>query len=183
MHAGIPAGARQRPPYQPALLPREAPDASSARRPASFPPRLADLHRGATAERRPQRRLLAVCSDLHVARAGRAEPVDRHLGQAVAGELEEDDVNGVGVALGVKTARGPRRDRLGELPVEVEQQVEKVHASLEERPVGHGGALGDRLVPRREIHELPDLAKTSRPTPGAPMRSFTALKMGVLRNS
>ena len=48
--------------------------------------------------RRAQRRLLAVCAKLDVPRGGLAEAVDRDLRQASARELEQHEVDGVGLA-------------------------------------------------------------------------------------
>ncbi len=90
---------------------------------------------------------------------GPAEPVDRDLRQPAAGELEHYEVDRVGIPGGVEAARVPCVDGLGQLPEEVEQEVDEMAARLEERPVGHGRAPGHRLVPRGEVHELRHLAE------------------------
>ena len=93
------------------------------------------------------------------ARTGLAEPVDRELREPAAGELEHHEVDRVRVPGGVEAARVPRVDGLGQLPEEVEQEVDEMAARLEERPVGHGRAPGHRLVPRGQVHELRHLAE------------------------
>src|SRR5207245_9975648 len=64
-----------------------------------------DLRQCPPAERRAQRRMLAVGPHLHVARPATAEPVDRDLAEAAAREVERDDLYCIG-ARGVVEAGG-----------------------------------------------------------------------------
>ena len=107
----------------------------------------------------PQRGILAVRAHLDVAGPRLAEAVDRELGEATVRELERDEVDGVCAALSLEAARvtGVNGNRL--LAEEQHQQIDEVHAALEEGPVRHRRAPRYRLVPRGEIHQLPDLAE------------------------
>ena len=59
----------------------------------------------------------------------------------------------------VEAARVSCVDRFGQLAVQVEQQIDEMAARLEQRPVRHGRAPRHGLLPRRQVHELRDLAE------------------------
>jgi len=103
--------------------------------------------------------VLAISPHLHIARSRLAQAIDRDLGEAALGELEGDEVNRIGPPFPLEPARVTSVDRQRLLTVERYQQIDEVHAAFEERPVRHRRTPGHRLVPRCEIHQLPDLAK------------------------
>ena len=102
----------------------------------------------ATAERRAQRRLLAVGPDLEVPHRRAGEPVHGDLTQPAACELDRDELHGICVLLLVEAGRVLRRDGDGRLPDDRDQQVDEVDAAFEQRTVRHPRAPRRRLLPR-----------------------------------
>jgi len=82
-----------------ALDPRQAAEAEEQSRPRPLCSLHAELEEHPAAVGRAQRRLLAIGAQLDVARAGATEPVDCDLREAVARELDGQQVDRVGVAL------------------------------------------------------------------------------------
>ena len=98
--------------------------------------------------------MLAVHTQIDVARARPCQPVDRDLAEHPSAVVECEEINGVGDAGRIEPTRRGRRHRDGKSPGKDVEEVDEVHATLEQGAIRHRRTPRHLLLPRGEIHEL-----------------------------